>query len=78
MNIFPNSGALICLARPTHLHKLNLNTNQLTISQKIVTAVGGHKLKCRGWVPVQFTIGPHTTHQPLYICDKVDQIYFSG
>ena len=44
MNIFPDSEALICLAGPTHLHKLNLNTNQLISSQKIVTAVGGHKL----------------------------------
>ena len=77
MNIFHNSGALICLAGPTHLHKLNLNTNQLIPSQKIITAVGGYKLKCHGWVPVQFTNGTHTTNQSLYICDKVDWIYFS-
>ena len=44
MNIFPDSEALICLAGPTYLHKLNLNTNQLISSQKIVTVVGGHKL----------------------------------
>ena len=28
-------------------------------------------------MPVQFTIDPHRAHQPLYICDKVDRIYFS-
>ena len=26
INIFPDSGASICLAGPTHLHKLNFNT----------------------------------------------------
>ena len=72
MNIFPDTGASICLAGPAHLHKLNLNTNQLIPSQKTITAVGGHKLKCYGWVPVQFNLGPLTTNQPLYICDKVD------
>ena len=72
MNTFHNSGALICLAGPTHLHKQNLNTNQFIPSQKIITAVGGYKLKCHGWVPVQFTNGTHTTNQSLYVCDKVD------
>lgn len=77
LNIFPDNGASICLAGPTHLLKRNLNTNQLTPYQKIITAVGGHKHKYYGWVPVQFTVGPHTTNQPLYICDKRDWIYFS-
>ena len=48
INIFPDCGASFCLTGPTHLHKLNLNTNQLIPFQN--TAVGGRKLKCHGWL----------------------------
>ena len=60
------------LARSTHLQKLNLNTSQLILSQKIITfgdiIFGGHKPKCHGW---------GTSPVLLYICNRVDQIYFS-
>ena len=46
-------------------------------SWKKVTAVGGSKLLCLGWIPVKFDIGTHSTKQPLYICNKIDCIYFS-
>lgn len=42
-----------------------------------VTAVGGSTLICKGWLPVKFKIGNHVTEQPVYICFKVDRIYFS-
>ena len=77
MLIFPDSGASICLAGPQHLKKLGLATNHLIPCRKQVTAVGGYKLICHGWLSVQFQIGNTTTNQPLYICDKVDRLYFS-
>ena len=42
-----------------------------------ITAVGGSKLSCHRFIPTKFDIGHHTTKLPLYICDKVDKIYFS-
>ena len=29
-------------------------------------------------MPWMVTVGPHTTNQPLYICEKMDRIYFSS
>ena len=51
--------------------------DQLIPCNKVVTAVGGSKLKCNGWFLIQFQIGTKVTTQPLYIRDKVDRIYFS-
>ena len=76
MNIFPDSGASMCLAGPQHIAKFNQDTNDLIPCYKQVKAVGGSKLTCHGWLPVTFRIGKNTTKQPVYICDKVDQFYF--
>ena len=44
MDFFPDSGEWTCLAGPTYLHKLNLNTSQLIPSQNTIAVVVGHKL----------------------------------
>ena len=77
MMIFPDSGAGICLAGPVHLSKLGIDPRKLIPCRKKVTAVGGSTLTCRGWLPMRFSIRGHTTQQPLYVCDKIDRIYFS-
>ena len=77
MMIFPDSGAGICLAGPQHVSKLGIVMKDLIPCRKRVTAVGGSVLSCMGWLPVKFRIGTNETRQPLYICDKVDRIYFS-
>ena len=77
VQIFPDSGAGICLAGTQHLKDLNITTNDLIPCKKKVMAVGGSTLTCRGWLPVKFKIGSKTTQQPLYFCDRVDRIYFS-
>jgi len=75
--IFPDSGASICLAGPQHLSSLNISLTDLNHCNKRVRAVGGSILTCIGWTPMRFTIGHHNTDQPLYICEKIDRIYFS-
>ena len=75
--IFPDSGADICLAGSKHLVKLGIRTDELITCRKTITAVGGHVLKCRGCLVMEFNISGNTTRQPLYICDRVDRIYFS-
>ena len=76
MDIFPDSGASICLAGPQHLRKLGIDERNLIQCTKQVTAVGGSKLTCHGYIPVLFEIGQHSTKQRLYICDNIDRIYF--
>ena len=77
LNIFPDSGANICLAGPEHITALGVKPHALWRCHKKITAVGGSTLFCKGWLPVEFKIGEHRTKQPLHICDKIDRIYLS-
>ena len=77
IKIFPDSGASICLGGTHHLSQLGLKKEELIPCRKRVSAVGGLVLTCRGWIPAEFKVGNHCTKHPLYICDKVDRIYFS-
>ena len=76
MMVFPDSGASICLAGPQHIQAMGIDARSLIPCSKQVRAVGGSVLTCQGWLPTRFSIGSNTTQQPLYICDKVDRIYF--
>ena len=56
---------------------LQIDRSNLINCNQVITAVGGSKLNCYGWLPIQFSINENFTTQPVYICDKVDKIYFS-
>ena len=75
--MFPDSGASDCLAGPQHITKLALQQSDFIPCSKQVSAVSRSKLLCMGWSPINFQIGNKTTPQLLYICSKVDRIYFS-
>ena len=75
--VFPDSGASICLAGPQFLLLFMITLAELIPTKKKITVVGGSLLPCLGWIPVTFTIDNVSTTQPLYICDKVDRIFFS-
>ena len=75
--VFPDSGATICLGGSQHLRAMGLSQNNLIPSQKVVRTVGNYTLVCQGWIPVKFVVGEKCTKQALYICNKIDRIYFS-
>ena len=75
--VFPDSGATICLAGPQHLAPLGVSLSELIPTNKKITVVGGSTLPCLGWIPAVFTVDNASTEQPLYICYKVDRIFFS-
>ena len=77
LHIFPDSGANICLAGPKQLALLGLTSHQLRPCNKRVKTVGGSILTCTGWLPVKFEVEGNATNQPLFICNKVDCLYFS-
>ena len=77
LNILPDSGASICLAGSQHMEHLSLNMNELSPCKKSVRAVGGSLLTCKGWILVEFNVDGNVTRQPLFICDRIDRIYFS-
>ena len=55
---------------------MGLTENNLIPSDKTVRIVGGFTMTCRGWLPM-FDVQGRQTKQALYICDKVDWVYFS-
>ena len=77
LEIFPDSGASICLAGPKLIKELGIQMNELIPSSKQVKAVGGSILRCQGWLPLSFQIENRVTKQPVYICNKIDRIYLS-
>ena len=77
MTIFPDSGATICLRGLKHLWNMGLSTNNLIPSRKVIQAVGGFTLMCQGWLLVEFNVQGKTTKQALYICKKIQRLYFS-
>ena len=76
VDVFPDSGADICLAGSKHLARLGISVEDLIPCRKTITAVGGHTLTCQGWTAMEFDVCGNKTRQPLYICDRVDRIYF--
>ena len=48
LDIFPDSGANICLAGPKQLHRLGLQASHLRSCHERVKAVGGSFLSCTG------------------------------
>ena len=77
LKIFPDSGASICLGGLKHLSQLGVDKSNLIKCNKVITAVGNHKMACLGWIPVQFWVNGNGTKQALYICDRVQRLYFS-
>ena len=77
LKVFPDSGASICLGGTKHMSLLGLNENNLVSCHKTITTVGNYKMGCIGWLPVEFRVGGRSTKQALYICDRIDKIYFS-
>ena len=77
LKIYPNSNATICLGGLTHLWHRGLSKRNLVPSKKKVRTVGGFSLVCQGWLPVMLEIRSRTTKQALYICKKIQVIYFS-
>ena len=78
MDIFPDSGAGICLGGTTHLEQLGHTAQELIPTKKRIKVVGGGTIPCLGWIMADFTIdGKFSTRQPLYIAEGIQRIFFS-
>ena len=78
MDIFPDSGAGICLGGTQHLEQLGHTVQELIPSNKQIRVVGGRTLPCLGWIMADFTIdGQFHTRQALYIAEGVQRLFFS-
>ena len=60
-----DSGASICLGGLRHLSMMGLEIKNLVPCKQVVTAVGNHKMICRGWLPIEFSVNHKKTNQAL-------------
>ncbi len=72
-----DSDVNICLAGPKQLTQLGLTPQQLCPCNKQVKAISSSTLTCTGWIPIKFELEKHATTQLLFICNKVDRLFFS-
>ena len=77
IQVFPDSGASLCLGGRKHQKQLQLQESDLSSTEKQVRVVGGRLLKCYGKCKVRFQVGAQQTVQDLYFCDNVERLYFS-
>ena len=77
MTIFQDSGASICLGGIQHLEFIGLKPQHLIPCNKILSAVGNYSMKCIGYLPVVFIVNGKKTKQAMYICERVERLYFS-
>ena len=77
VNVFPDSGAGICLGGTQHVEQFGMSLKNLIPCQKRVKVVGGTIIPCVGWVRAAITIQNVTTIQKLYISEGVDRIFLS-
>ena len=55
-NMFPDSGASICLAGTHHLAEFKTSTKELTPCNKQVSVVGGGTFPCLGYINAEFIV----------------------
>ena len=78
VNVFPDSGATICVTGPHVLEGLGIPRECLIPCKgKRVRVVGGATIPCIGWIWATFTINGVKTTQKLFVCEGVDRIFFS-
>ena len=75
--ILPDTGATVCVSGPYILKTLGVQSSQLRPTQRRIVTATGNIILCKGWVPVQITIGSCTTEQELYICKSIKRFYLS-
>ena len=77
LEVFPDSGANICLAGSMHMQQLKLSHQHLQHSGRTVATAGGFRLQSFGWCYISFTINSAETVQPVHFCHQVSRLYLS-
>ena len=73
--VFPDSGASLCLASFKHISPMNLSLSDLIPYSQRVTAIGGSTIHYTHWLPIKFTINGNSSKEPIFVCDGVNHIY---
>ena len=75
MQVFPDTGANLCLMGPAQLKILDLSKDNLAPFSAPITVVGGSTVSASGKVELKLSIGNQSTKQMVYFCDRADRFF---
>ena len=75
MQVFPDTGANLCLMGPAQLKTLELTVDKLTPISAPITVVGGSTVSASGHTRLKLSIGNQSTEQLVYFCDRADRFF---
>ena len=76
VDVFPDSGAGICLGGTIHLDLFGILREELIPCNKSVEVVGGTLIPCLGYIPATFIVNGVPTKQLLYVCEGIKRLFF--
>ena len=75
--VYPDTGASLCVAGPHILKKLGMNLTDLEHTSRNIVTATGDKIACRGKFRASLILGDRSTVQEIYICNNIRRIFLS-
>ena len=77
MNVFPDTGANICLVGPHQLQQLKLKPSQLSRCNNNITVAGGSSIIASRWFSAKFRLNDQVSEQVVYFAEKAKRFFLS-
>ena len=77
IDVFPDTGANICLLGPSHLKQMNLSPENINQCSHNISIAGGSTLVATGWLRVAFKLGDKYSEQKVYFSGKAKRFFLS-
>ena len=77
IDVFPDTGANICLIGPSQLHQLRLKISDLTPCIHQIGVAGGSTIKSTGWAKVVISLGDRSTESKVYFSKRAKRFFLS-
>ena len=77
VDVFPDTGANICLMGPLQLKQLRLKQQDLNSCTNKIAVAGGTSITATGWISVEVILGDCSTTAKVYYSKRVSRFFLS-
>ena len=77
IQVFPDTGANICLMGPVQLRQLKLKPSDLTSCTNEIAVAGGTSITAKGWINVNIVLGKRSSLAKVYFSKRVSRFFLS-
>ena len=77
LEVFPDTGANICLMGHSQLRQLKLKTSDLKPCINKIAVAGGASITATGWTDVEVVLGERSTLSKVYFSKRVSRFFLS-